>query len=98
MPTTTTGRIPFTTLQKKVLIALASAVGLRMLGLFLVLPVFTLAFVYGAPIFKMLRSQMEIALTSDFTIYAEALGLRPRTVLGPPSSRRARRSSSSAPW
>ena len=46
----------------------------------LVLPVFTLAFVYGAPIFKMLRSQMEIALMSDFTVYAEALGLRPRTV------------------
>jgi len=46
----------------------------------LVLPVFTLAFVYGAPIFKMLRSQMEIALTADSTVYAEALGLPPRTV------------------
>jgi ABC-type dipeptide/oligopeptide/nickel transport system permease component len=43
----------------------------------LLLPVFTLAFVYGAPIFKMLRSQMEIALASDFTTYAEALGLKP---------------------
>src|SRR5260370_31495604 len=42
MPTTTAGRTPFTTLQKKVLVALASTVGLRMLGLFLVLPVFTL--------------------------------------------------------
>ena len=35
-------RIPLTTLQKKVLVALAATVGLRMLGLFLVLPVFTL--------------------------------------------------------
>jgi len=46
----------------------------------LAMPVFTLAFVYGAPIFKMLRSQMEIALTADATVYAEALGLPPRTV------------------
>jgi MFS family permease len=37
-----TRRIPFTSTQKKVLVALASVVGLRMLGLFLVLPVFTL--------------------------------------------------------
>ena len=37
-----TGRVPFTSFQKKVLLALASVVGLRMLGLFLVLPVFTL--------------------------------------------------------
>jgi MFS family permease len=35
-------RIPFTSLQKKILATLASVVGLRMLGLFLVLPVFTL--------------------------------------------------------
>jgi len=35
-------RLAFTTLQKKMLVALASVVGLRMLGLFLVLPVFTL--------------------------------------------------------
>ena len=35
-------RIPFTTTQKKILLTLASAVALRMLGLFLVLPVFTL--------------------------------------------------------
>jgi MFS family permease len=40
--TATTGRVPFTPAQKKVLLALASVVGLRMLGLFLVLPVFTL--------------------------------------------------------
>ena len=39
---TTAQRIPFTASQKKILLALASAVGLRMLGLFLVLPVFTL--------------------------------------------------------
>jgi MFS family permease len=37
-----TDRVPFTNLQKKVLLTLASVVGLRMLGLFLVLPVFTL--------------------------------------------------------
>jgi MFS family permease len=35
-------RIPFTPSQRKILLALASTVGLRMLGLFLVLPVFTL--------------------------------------------------------
>lgn len=39
---TTPARAPFTSTQKKLLLALASAVGLRMLGLFLVLPVFTL--------------------------------------------------------
>jgi len=39
---TKTSRVPFTSLQRKVLAALASVVGLRMLGLFLVLPVFTL--------------------------------------------------------
>lgn len=39
---TTTQRTPFSATQKKILLALASAVGLRMLGLFLVLPVFTL--------------------------------------------------------
>jgi len=43
MPSTTlTHRLAFTSTQKKVLLALASMVGLRMLGLFLVLPVFTL--------------------------------------------------------
>ena len=46
----------------------------------LIMPVFTLAFVYGAPIFKMLRSQMEGALQADYTIYAEAVGIKPRTV------------------
>ncbi len=49
--------------------------------LHLIMPVFTLAFVYGAPIFKMLRSQMENALKADFTTYAEAIGLAPRVVL-----------------
>lgn len=39
---TTAPRFPFTKAQKKILVALASTVGLRMLGLFLVLPVFTL--------------------------------------------------------
>ncbi len=47
----------------------------------LIMPVFTLAFVYGAPIFKMLRSQMEGALKADYTTYAEAVGLAPRIVL-----------------
>ena len=43
MPTLTLSkRLSFTSTQKKVLLALASMVGLRMLGLFLVLPVFTL--------------------------------------------------------
>jgi MFS family permease len=35
-------RIPFSPLQRKILLVLASSVGLRMLGIFLVLPVFTL--------------------------------------------------------
>lgn len=35
-------RIPFSATQRKILLALASAVGLRMLGLFLILPIFTL--------------------------------------------------------
>jgi len=35
-------RVAFTPTQRKVLFALASVVGLRMLGLFLVLPIFTL--------------------------------------------------------
>ena len=39
---TKTERVPFTSTQKRVLLTLASVVGLRMLGLFLVLPVFTL--------------------------------------------------------
>ncbi len=38
----TSRRIAFTTAQKKIVAALAGAVGMRMLGLFLVLPVFTL--------------------------------------------------------
>jgi MFS family permease len=42
MATTLSRRLAFTSPQKKVLLALASVVGLRMLGLFLVLPVFTL--------------------------------------------------------
>ena len=38
----TTKRIPYTATQKKIHAALACTVGLRMLGLFLVMPVFTL--------------------------------------------------------
>lgn len=41
-PAAASSRVPFTASQKKILLALASAVGMRMLGLFLVLPVFTL--------------------------------------------------------
>jgi len=41
----------------------------------LILPVATLAFVYGAPIFKMTQSKMAEALRSDYTYYAEALGV-----------------------
>ncbi|HZV48517.1 MAG TPA: ABC transporter permease [Candidatus Dormibacteraeota bacterium] len=41
----------------------------------LVLPVVTLSFVYGAPIYKMARSTMTAALRSDYTTYAEGLGL-----------------------
>jgi MFS family permease len=37
-----TKRVAYTATQKKILVALASTVGLRMLGLFLVMPVFTL--------------------------------------------------------
>jgi ABC-type dipeptide/oligopeptide/nickel transport system permease component len=48
----------------------------------LILPVFTLAFVYGAPIFKMTRSTMTTALRSDYTTYAEGFGLPHRKVLG----------------
>src|SRR6266404_2828616 len=42
MSSPVTSRVPFNPSQRKILLALASAVGLRMLGLFLVLPVFTL--------------------------------------------------------
>jgi ABC-type dipeptide/oligopeptide/nickel transport system permease component len=47
----------------------------------LALPAITLAFVYGGPIFKMVRSSMETALRSDYTAYAEGLGLPRRTIL-----------------
>jgi len=47
----------------------------------LILPVVTLAFVYGGPIFKMTQAKMAEALRSDFTYYAEALGLPQRKVL-----------------
>lgn len=48
----------------------------------LILPVITLAFVYGAPIFKMTQSKMIAALRSDYTYYAEALGLPRRKIMG----------------
>ncbi len=41
-PRSSTTRQPFTGSQKRILVALACTVGLRMLGLFLVMPVFTL--------------------------------------------------------
>lgn len=47
----------------------------------LVLPVVTLAFVYGAPIFKMMRSSMGTALRSEYTTYAEGFGLSRLTTL-----------------
>ena len=47
----------------------------------LALPAVTLAFVYGGPIFKMVRASMEAALRSDYTIYAQGLGLPRHTVL-----------------
>lgn len=47
----------------------------------LILPVITLAFVYGGPIFKMTQSKMAEALRSDYTYYAEALGLSRARIL-----------------
>ena len=41
----------------------------------MILPVFTLTFVYGAPIFKMLRARSEEALRADYTVYDEVVGL-----------------------
>ena len=46
----------------------------------LILPVFTLAFVYGSVIFKYAWSGTAQALRSDFTAYADACGLRARKV------------------
>ncbi len=47
----------------------------------LILPVITLAFVYGAPIFKMTQSKMAEALRADYTYYAEVLGLSRSRIL-----------------
>ena len=75
--TTIRQRISFTSLQKKVLFALASMVGLRMLGLFLVLPVFTLyglrftnskflvGFAFGAYALTMAILQIPLGRLSD---------------------------------
>lgn len=41
----------------------------------MLLPVVTLAFVYGAPVFKMVQSSMRQAVRSDYTAYAQGLGL-----------------------
>jgi ABC-type dipeptide/oligopeptide/nickel transport system permease component len=47
----------------------------------LLLPVVTLAFVYGAPIYKMTRSAMTTALRSDYVAYSEGFGLSHHKVL-----------------
>ena len=78
MPDTTLRqRFSFTSLQKKVLFTLASMVGLRMLGLFLVLPVFTLyglrftnskflvGFAFGAYALTMAILQIPLGRLSD---------------------------------
>ena len=71
------GRFSFTSTQKKVLFTLASMVGLRMLGLFLVLPVFTLyglqftnskflvGFAFGAYALTMAILQIPLGRLSD---------------------------------
>ena len=46
----------------------------------LVMPVFVLAFVYGAPVFKMMRSQMETSLSAEYTTYGRVVGLKPLKV------------------
>ena len=72
-----TSRVPFTSTQLKVLFALASVVGLRLLGLFLVLPVFTLyglqftnsrflvGFAFGAYALTMAILQIPMGRLSD---------------------------------
>src|SRR6202035_3165882 len=45
------------------------------------LPAVTLAFVYGGTIFKMGGASMEALLRSDYTSYAEGLGVLRRTLL-----------------
>jgi len=89
MPNTTfRQRFSFTPTQKKVLLALASMVGLRMLGLFLVLPVFTLyglqftsskflvGFAFGAYALTMAILQIPLGRLSD------RIGRRKVLVLG----------------
>jgi len=89
MPTNTLRqRFSFTLTQKKVLLALASMVGLRMLGLFLVLPVFTLyglqftsskflvGFAFGAYALTMAILQIPLGRLSD------RIGRRKVLVLG----------------
>jgi predicted MFS family arabinose efflux permease len=74
---TASARPVFTSPQKKLLLALASAVGLRMLGLFLVLPVFTLyglrftasrflvGFAFGAYGLAMALTELPLGRLSD---------------------------------
>ena len=81
-------RFSFSSTQKKVLLALASMVGLRMLGLFLVLPVFTLyglqftsskflvGFAFGAYALTMAILQIPLGRLSD------RIGRRKVLVLG----------------
>ena len=89
MPNTTLRqRFTFSSTQKKVLFALASMVGLRMLGLFLVLPVFTLyglrftsskflvGFAFGAYALTMAILQIPLGRLSD------RIGRRKVLVLG----------------
>jgi MFS family permease len=87
-PNTLRQRFSFTSTQKKVLFALASMVGLRMLGLFLVLPVFTLyglrftsskflvGFAFGAYALVMAILQIPLGRLSD------RIGRRKVLVLG----------------
>ncbi len=86
--TTIRQRFTFTSTQKKVLFTLASMVGLRMLGLFLVLPVFTLyglqftnskflvGFAFGAYALTMAFLQIPLGRLSD------RIGRRKVLVLG----------------
>ncbi len=49
--------------------------------LHLLMPAVTLAFVYGAPIFKIARLSFLQAIDAPYSHYAEALGFRPFTIL-----------------
>jgi ABC-type dipeptide/oligopeptide/nickel transport system permease component len=74
-PAEVTGMYSFDALIAGDLALFASAVS------HLILPVITLAFVYGAPILKMTNATMSAALRADYTTYAEGFGLPRRTIL-----------------